>query len=140
MYWIALTALTVATVFDLRTREIPDAIPIVLLAAALAAKALGLHPVPWQGIALGAGCAFAVSTALFALGGLGGGDVKLLTAVGAALGGKALLPFAFATTIIGGVFALAQRARRGRDDVELAYAPVMLAGLLALLPLVWMSR
>ncbi|MEM7306177.1 MAG: prepilin peptidase [Planctomycetota bacterium] len=137
MYWIALIALIVAAGFDLRTREIPDTIPVVLFLAALGAKLLGLHPVAWSGIALGAGAAFAVGAALFACRGLGGGDVKLLAALGAALGARAFLPFAVATGLLGGVVALVLRRRRG---AELAYAPVMLGGLLSLLPLLWLGR
>ena len=137
MYWLALAALLFACWTDLRKREIPDALSLCLLFAALGAKALGWHPVGWTGILLGCGLAFGVSFALFALGGLGGGDVKLLTALGATLGWPALLPFALLTGIFGGVAAWIARRKR---QTEVAYAPVMLAGLLALLPLVWITR
>lgn len=136
MYWFAVAALVLATVTDLRRREIPDGIPVGLFSLALGAKCLGLHPAEWWDIGLGAGAAFALSAALFAAGGLGGGDVKLLAALGAALGGRALLPFVLVTAIVGGLVALVLR-RRGVE--EIAYAPVMLAGLLALLPLVLLA-
>lgn len=138
MYWVALGMLVAAAAFDLRRREIPDTIPACLLLAAVGAKLLGVHPVPWFEIALGAGVAFAASAALFHLGGLGGGDVKTLTALGAALGWKAFLPFIALTCIFGGLVAIVA-LRRKEEDPEIAYAPVMLAGLLALFPLVWVG-
>ncbi len=137
MYWIALLALLLAAAYDQRSREIPNWISLVLLIVALGAKLAGWHPVSWTGILVGLGAAFAVSFALFALGGLGGGDVKLLTALGAALGGSAFVPFAVATTLVGVFFAW--RAKR-RGDREIAYAPAMLAGLCSLLPLVLLAR
>jgi len=134
MYWLAFTALTIATLTDLRKREIPDTLSAGLLVLALLAKCLGWHPVSWTGILIGFGAAFLVSFALFAMGGFGGGDVKLLAALGATLGWPTILPFAILTGICGGVAALLLRRK---EEAELAYAPVMLAGLLALLPLVW---
>ena len=98
---------------------------------------MGWHPVSWTGILIGFGAAFLVSFALFAMGGLGGGDVKLLAALGATLGWPALLPFALLTTIFGGIGAWFLRRRQ---DTEMAYAPAMLAGLLALFPLVWITK
>ncbi len=136
MYWIALVALVAAAAFDARTREIPDTVSTVLIVTALLAKLLGFHAASWNGILVGAAAAFAVSAVLFWKGGLGGGDVKLLTALGAALGIGAFLPFVLTTALVGGVVAL---ALRGREDREMAYAPVMLAGLLVLLPVVWLQ-
>ncbi len=136
MFWLALTALIFATLTDLRKREIPDALSACLLASALLAKCLGWHPVSWTGILIGLGVAFLVSFALFAMGGLGGGDVKLLAALGATLGWPTLLPFALLTGVMGGVAALIMHRKQ---EAELAYAPVMLAGLLGLLPLLWIA-
>ena len=137
MYWIALALLAVGAAFDLRRREIPDAIPVALFALALGMKVMGLHPVSWSGVLLGAGVAFAGSAVAFHFGALGGGDVKLLTALGAALGIGALIPFVVLTSIFGGLLALRARLR---EETEVAYAPAMLAGLLSLVPLVWIYR
>ena len=137
MYWISLIALAVAAVFDVRSRQIPDAISIALVLVAIGAKLAGLHPVSWSGVVLGFTLAFLLSFALFAIRGLGGGDVKLLSALGAALGASAFLPFLLLTAVFGGVAAW--RARR-QGETEIAYAPVMLAGLVALLPVVVLAR
>lgn len=137
MYWLALAALICATVFDLRQREIPDSLSLGLMLGAIGMKAAGLHPLGWGEIGLGAVSAFAVSAFLFARGGLGGGDVKLFTALGAVLGAGALLPFGILTGLFGGLAALIGKYR---EETEIAYAPVMLAGLLSLLPVQWMAR
>ena len=65
-----------------------------------------------QGLA-GAGMGLALSFPLFALGGMGGGDVKLITAVGAFLGPLQLTYALLATALIGGLMALVVAARRG---------------------------
>lgn len=136
MYWLALAGLLCATVCDLRRREIPDGLSIGMILGACAMKLAGWHPVGWAGIGLGALCAFVVSAALFARGGLGGGDVKLLTALGATLGAQAMLPFAILTGLFGGIAGLLGKLRQ---EAEIAFAPVMLAGLLGLLPVYWMA-
>ena len=72
---------------------------------------LGLVPL-WQGV-LGAALALGISTVLFALGILGGGDAKLLTAVGAFLGPAGFVGALAISCIAGAVLALADAARRG---------------------------
>ncbi len=82
------------------------------LAAALALRALpGPDPV-LPGLA-GAGIALAFGLPLFALRGLGGGDVKLLAAVGAFLGPGRLITALLAAGVAGGVLAVAVALRRG---------------------------
>jgi len=134
MYWVALGTLVLAAVFDMRTREIPNSIPVGLILLSVGAKVAGFHPVSWVELGLGVALAFGLAFVPFAFGVLGGGDVKLFTALGAALGVRAFLPFCAATALFGGVAALVVGRRRGP---EIAYAPVMLAGLLALLPVLW---
>lgn len=135
MYWFALIALLCASVTDLRRREIPDAVPLGLLAAALIAKVIGWEgAASWGAMGLGFLCAFVAGAVLFRMGGLGGGDVKLFASLGAALGLGAFVPFAILTSIVGGGVGLWARRRQIQ---EIAYAPVMLAGLLGLLPLTW---
>ena len=136
MYWLALSALVVGTVFDLKRREIPDSIPAILLALALLLKCVGFHPLSWGGIGLGAAVGFVATAVPFFAGVLGGGDVKLMTALGAALGFKALVLMMLLTAVFGGFLAL--RARR-KQETEVAYAPALLAGLVCLVPFVWVA-
>src|SRR5947208_2727678 len=89
--WVPLGFVLAATVADLRRREIPNGISLLLLAWAVVATALELHPVGWLSLLGGLAIGFVLSTLFFALGGLGAGDVKLVTALGAALGHAAVL-------------------------------------------------
>ncbi|MEE2939185.1 MAG: A24 family peptidase [Planctomycetota bacterium] len=137
MYLLALGTTAIAAALDLRSRRIPNLIPFALLSCALALSAAGLHPLGWRQAVLGVLVATALTVPLFARGWFGGGDSKLFIALGATLGLQPFLVFFAMTCIAGGVFAL--RARR-KGAAELPYAPVMLVGLLLLIPLGWLSR
>lgn len=136
MFLLALGATLLASAFDLRSRRIPNAIPGGLLLCVLVLTAAGLHPLGWGHAALGVLAATLITLPLFRLGWFGGGDTKLMIALGPALGLLPFLAFFVATTLFGG--ALALRARR-HGEKEIAYAPAMLLGLLALLPLQWLQ-
>jgi Flp pilus assembly protein protease CpaA len=125
MLWIPLSILVVATVTDLRRREIPDWIPMALLAWAIAATALGLGSHGWTSLALGLAAGLAFGVFVFWLGGFGGGDAKLLAALGATLGAPEFFTFMFYAAIAGGLVAVLALLRGKRD---LAYAPVMAVG------------
>lgn len=136
MYLLALGSTALASAFDLRSREIPNWIAAGLLVSSLIILALDRHPAGGHQVLWGVVAAASGSIALFALGALGGGDVKLLIALGAALGIGAFVPFLIAMMIAGGLLALVARRRGER---EIAYAPAMLLGLLALAPLTWIA-
>ncbi len=97
---------------DARTRRIPNRLTVAGLLVALSLRVL-LGPIPlWQGV-LGATLALAISVVLFALGILGGGDAKLLTAVGAFLGPVAFVGALAVSCVAGAVMAVVEAARRG---------------------------
>ena len=111
--------------------------PIGLLGIAVIARLLDWGgTASWSAMGLGFLVAFVGGALLFRFQGLGGGDVKLFASLGAALGLGAFVLFALSTSILGGLVALWARRRQVR---EIAYAPVMLAGLLGLLPLRWLQ-
>jgi prepilin peptidase CpaA len=126
--WLAFGLLVVGTVWDLRRREIPDAIPLALIASAVAATALGRSPHGWLGLLLGFILALGLGMLLFWRGGFGGGDVKVLAALGAIVGPGSLFPLLFCVAMAGGLFAVVAVAR-GKSD--LAYAPAITLGFLA---------
>ena len=134
MFLLALSAVSIATISDLRTRRIPNVIPFALICCALGLTAAGLHPLGWRQAALGLAVALILTVPLFACGWFGGGDTKLCIALGPTLGLIPFLLFFAGMSVAGGVLAL--RARR-LGQTEIAYAPAMLAGLLTLLPLLW---
>jgi prepilin peptidase CpaA len=121
-----LTLLVVIGWFDVRERRVPN--PLVagiagLYALAVATSALPLTPLADLAVA---GIFLAVGVALWLPGWLGGGDAKLLAALGLWAGPARALDLAFATTVAGGLLALALllfgRVARGRDAVASAAA------------------
>jgi prepilin peptidase CpaA len=128
MTGVALLLACVAAVYDLRTREIPDWIAASLGACAVLATAAGWTDVTSSALLYGALLGFALSFPLFALGGFGGGDVKLVVALGAALGPASLLSALFWVAMWGGVLALVAIVRGRRI---FAYAPAIALGVLA---------
>ena len=98
--------LALACITDLRTRRIPNALTFSSTAAALLFHAVtgGVNAAAWSL----AGCVLGVLLffPMFALRGMGAGDVKLLAAVGAWLGPSQVVIAALATSVAGGCIAI----------------------------------
>lgn len=120
-----------ASVFDLRTREIPNTFPLLLLGWAVAARVAGFQEADWWGLLGGLAIGLAVGAALFAVGGMGGGDAKLLGGLGAVLGPRAFLVVMVYIAVLGGVLALAVAIVRGRRGIEFVYGPAIALGYVA---------
>lgn len=107
LFYIFPAALAWAAVSDGVRYEIPNAVPLTLLAGfALIAYS---SAVPWAvaGRHLAAGSVvFAGGALLFHFSFLGGGDVKLLSASSLWVGWSGLFPFLLLTAFIGGAFAV----------------------------------
>ena len=102
----------VAAVSDVRTRTIPNRLTVSALGLGLIlAGVSGLEPLLLA--AAGAGLAAAVFVPLWALRALGGGDVKLLLAMGALLGPRGLAVGLLWTALAGGALAVYAAAQRG---------------------------
>ena len=103
---VAIVLVVIAAGWDLAARRIPN---VLTFGAALAAFAVHGYMAGWSGA--GASLAgWAVGAAfffpLFALGGRGAGDIKLLAAVGAWLGPATTVWVALYSSIAGGVMGL----------------------------------
>jgi prepilin peptidase CpaA len=109
---VLVMVVAVAVWTDVRKRRIPNALTATALILALGLRAALGSGALLDGF-LGAGLALVVLLPLFAMGGVGGGDAKLLIAVGAFLGPQQLFVALLATAVAGGVIAVAYAIRRG---------------------------
>jgi prepilin peptidase CpaA len=109
---VLVAVLTVAAVSDLKTRRIPNALTLGALLAGLCLQTVQGSGALLAGLA-GAGLAALVALPFFALGALGGGDAKLLIAVGAFFGPARLPGALLVIALLGGVMAVIDAMRRG---------------------------
>ena len=111
---IAVVAVAVlAAASDLRSRRLPNALTF---GAAIVGMAVHAALAGWSGLAFALGgwaLGMAVFFPVYALGGMGAGDVKLLAAFGAWLGPMGALWTALYGAIAGGVLALVVSLARG---------------------------
>ena len=108
----AIVIVVIACLFDVATSRIPN-----VLTFTTAALAIVFHAFAPEG--LGAGYALvglamglAIFFPMFALGAMGAGDVKLMAAIGAWLGWKAIIFVALYGSLAGGVLAVIVATRR----------------------------
>src|SRR5262245_56579316 len=141
--WIAVLVGLAASIEDLWRRNISNWIPI---AALLAGVVWQITQKGWIGLwsaAIGAAGGFGVFLIFYLLGGMGGGDVKLMAGFGAIIGVERLLEASLWTAIIGACLALVvisfhallrivKKDRSGTRVKAIPYAPAITAG-------VWLS-
>jgi len=104
--WIAILVGLAAMIDDLARRQIANWIPLAALSAGFGWQIgqSGLRGLLYAGIGTVTG--FAVFLIFYLLGGMGGGDVKLMAGFGALLGFHQLLSAALWTAGVGGLIAL----------------------------------
>jgi prepilin peptidase CpaA len=126
---IVLIALVTAAAWsDLRTRKIPNWITVP-------GAAIGLALQTWYGgfygglaSLAGAALGLGIFLVLYIACGMGAGDVKLFSAVGAFVGPQTLIPVFVFTGLIGGIAAIALAISRGRFRETLAKAAALMRG------------
>jgi prepilin peptidase CpaA len=103
-----------AAVVDLRSRRIPNWLTGALVAGGLVQSGMVFSSLStgqaWAGIGVGFGLTFV----LFALGGMGGGDVKLMAGIGAWVGPARVLEIFAAEAVIGMVIVILRAASERR--------------------------
>ena len=122
--WILLGLLTamllVAAAFDLKSRTIPNTLNLAIALLAIPFWwSTGLSLWPEAALQLGVALlVFAAFAGLFALGWMGGGDVKLIAALALWLPWQAVLALIVLMSLAGGVLTLAMvvRQRLGRHE------------------------
>jgi prepilin peptidase CpaA len=142
--WIAILVGLAAMIDDLARRQISNWIPAAALAGGLGWQ-MGQNG--WMGALYslgGAAAGFGVFLIFYLLGGMGGGDIKLMAGFGALLGAQQMVWASFYTALMGGLIGLGvlgyRRLRRaaGKVSVEapgsesIPYAPAIALG-------VWLS-
>lgn len=137
-HYLLMAVLAVAVYFDLTAKKIPNRLtfPVILWGLCSYAAAEGVEGLLFalQGAAVG----FLVLIIPHLMGGIGGGDVKLLAAVGALKGTPFIVEAAVYSALAGGFLALAFLIVYGRLGATLRMIGGKLsAGLRAVLPLAW---
>lgn len=148
LVWLVPLALLIPVAWiDLRTHEVPDLFPVLLLVWLVATRVLDLAPTSTGAVLLGCAAALVPTVVLWHLGGLGGGDVKLLVPLGGLAAWPDVLTLLAGTAVAGGLLAAVLILRRdeptpagtegptgepaGATDGptrELAYVPAIAAG------------
>ncbi len=111
---LLLAVTLVAAFFDLRWRRIPNWLTVT---GVVCGFALNLILFEWAGLrlsALGLGLALLVYIPLLALRAMGGGDVKLMAAVGSITGPQNWFAIFLVTSILGGIVAVVIVLFKGR--------------------------
>ncbi len=112
---VLVVALTlVAAVYDLRERRIPNWLSVTGMLVGVLANVMLAGVAGLKAAGLGFALAALVYVPLFLLRAVGGGDVKLMAAVGAIAGPGVWLAIFFATALVGGAAALVLTLWRGR--------------------------
>lgn len=139
-------ALVVAAFTDIRRRQIDNWLNIAIaLGAPLFWLASGIDPWPDVPIQIGMALAtFVVLAGLFAIGVMGGGDVKLLSALALWLPPTQFLQMLVIMAIVGGVLTLAMGAwhiaRRQREKLAIPYGVAIAIGGLWILSLEYLPH
>ena len=146
--WIAILVGLAAMIDDLARRQIANWIPLSALAAGFGWQIgqSGLSGLLYAGIGTVAG--FGVFLIFYLMGGMGGGDVKLMAGFGALLGFHQLISAALWTAGVGGVIAAGvlgvralrralgwtrvATAKQAAEQESIPYAPAIALG-------VWLS-
>ena len=109
---LALAGILIATIFDWRQGRIPNWLTFSMILSGLAVNFLdhGVAGLEQSFLGLTFGILFLFIP--FAIGGVGGGDVKLIGAIGSLLGPGLILKIFVVSAIFGGIFSLISMVRR----------------------------
>lgn len=127
---IAVSFILSCMLLDLRTRRIPNELSLAALTAGVVAHCV--QSGAWGVAVSGMGALLAGGLLLvpFALGGIGGGDVKMMAAVGSLLGPLPALAALIVGTVLGGAIMAVHLAslRRLREKSAATLAMLLAAG------------
>ena len=118
-----------AAVSDCASRRIPNWLTYTLIAGGLVHSQTAGAAVGLAGALFGMLVGFVLTFAFFAVGAMGGGDVKLLTGVGAWLGPWGVLLVFVVESLVGMVQAVVQAASQKRLGAVLRNSAVIAGGM-----------
>ena len=127
MILVLLVLMAAATLQDLLRHEVSDLLSLAIALTGLCGLISGSWELHWIAAVLGPLVGLVLTGPFFHFGVLGGGDVKLVTALGIWFGPVALAWILLLTAIFGGLLA-GIAAVRGKSDM--AYVPAIAAGVL----------
>lgn len=131
--WAALGLAATAVATDLRSREIPDWIPVALLLLGLVSFGnhwVGNSALPITQPLLGAGLSLLFALCLAFLK-FEGGDIKVLAACGLVVGFPFVVTLFVAMAFVGGLMGLWLMATKAAGQRDFPFAPAIAAGFLA---------
>jgi prepilin peptidase CpaA len=117
-----------AAVHDVRTRRIPNLLNLVLFLTGLSVSFTGMWKISPAQAGLGALAGLGLTLPLFVIGAVGGGDVKMLTALGAWLGPIGVLLVFLARAVIGLPIVIGQALAHGRLRILFRNAALLTMG------------
>lgn len=114
-----------ASYSDLRIREIPDAVPLGLMVCAVVGIMLGVYELTlnlaWAGLFIGSGLLILVS--LF--GAMGGGDIKLMGALGMWFGPLKIVDVFLLSLVFGSIVACAYATKYRKPKTAVPFGPAI---------------
>ncbi len=120
-----LALLSVAALIDVRSRRIPNWLTLTLILSGLGRSLMFHGPITPGRSLVGLLVGFGPAFILFAIGALGGGDVKLLAGVGAWLGPVAAVGVFMLSAVVGMFLVLAVSLRHGKTTALLGNTIVL---------------
>lgn len=129
-YYVVISTLIVMSFIDLKTKEIPNGVHVIILLFALISFG-PIDSVSWQSQLIGS---VVISVPLFLIalitGGIGGGDIKLFFVLGMLLGWKNIVVTFFIACILAGIVGigvLIVKKKNGRK-IEMPFGPFIAIG------------
>jgi|SRR5581483_8284797 len=122
--------LCIAAVIDWSSRRIPNWLTMLILLSGISGSFIAGHVVSPGQAMLGTLVGFAIPFVLFAMGALGGGDVKLLAGIGSWLGPIIVTKIFLAAAIVGMLIVLVQCAKQRRLSALLRNSAVLSVSLI----------